>query len=152
MQTLMKKKEKSKWVLRADAGEASVNQKQDTMDAEYKRRFDRHIDELKCLYMEVYQNEWMFDELCKEMYRFYRERKDSLKKMDRAREEKPDWFKKNDMLGMMLYVDNFADNLQGVRSKLDYLKECHVNYVHLMPLLKTPKGRSDGGYAVADFR
>ena len=45
MQTLMKKKEKSKWVLRADAGEASVNQKQDTMDAEYKRRFDRHIDE-----------------------------------------------------------------------------------------------------------
>ena len=122
MQTLMKKKEKSKWVLRADAGEASVNQKQDTMDAEYKRRFDRHIDELKWLYMEVYQNEWMFDELCKEMYRFYRERKDSLKKMDRAREEKPDWFKKNDMLGMMLYVDNFADNLQGVRSKLVYLK------------------------------
>ena len=86
MQTLMKKKEKSKWVLRADAGEASVNQKQDTMDAEYTRRFDRHIDELKWLYMEVYQNEWMFDELCKEMYRFYRERKDSLKKMDRARE------------------------------------------------------------------
>ncbi|MCI6005138.1 MAG: alpha-amylase family glycosyl hydrolase [Blautia sp.] len=121
-------------------------------DAEYQRRFDRHFDELKWLYMEVYQNEWMFDELCKQMYRFYTERKKSLKQMDRDREQKPDWFKKNDMLGMMLYVDNFAGNLQGVKNKLDYLKESHVNYVHLMPLLKTPKGRSDGGYAVADFR
>lgn len=27
-----------------------------------------------------------------------------------------------------------------------------MNYVHLMPLLQSPKGRSDGGYAVADFR
>ena len=56
------------------------------------------------------------------------------------------------MMGMMLYVDNFADNLQGVRQKLDYLKECGVNYIHLMPLLESPKDRSDGGYAVADFR
>ena len=29
---------------------------------------------------------------------------------------------------------------------------CHVNYLHLMPLLDTPRGRSDGGYAVSDFR
>jgi amylosucrase len=35
---------------------------------------------------------------------------------------------------------------------LDYLKECRVNYLHLMPLLESPKGRSDGGYAVANFR
>ena len=27
-----------------------------------------------------------------------------------------------------------------------------MNYLHLMPLLQSPKGRSDGGYAVADFR
>ena len=27
-----------------------------------------------------------------------------------------------------------------------------INYIHLMPFLDTPKGRSDGGYAVADFR
>ena len=53
---------------------------------------------------------------------------------------------------MMLYVDAFACNLKGVQSKLPYLEECGVNYLHLMPLLKTVKGRSDGGYAVADFR
>ncbi|MDD6616445.1 MAG: alpha-amylase family glycosyl hydrolase, partial [Lachnospiraceae bacterium] len=121
-------------------------------DTEYQKRFQKHYDELKWLYTEVYQNDWMFDELCRNMHQFYVERNETLKEMDRRREADPDWFKQNDMLGMMLYVDNFADNLQGVKSKLDYLKESNVNYVHLMPLLETPKGRSDGGYAVANFR
>ena len=53
---------------------------------------------------------------------------------------------------MMLYIDNFAGNLKGVEKKLAYLKECNVNCLHLMPFLDTPKGKSDGGYAVADFR
>ena len=33
-----------------------------------------------------------------------------------------------------------------------YNEECGVNYLHLMPLLLSPEGESDGGYAVADFR
>ncbi len=53
---------------------------------------------------------------------------------------------------MMMYVDAFAGTLKGVEEKLDYIKSCNVNYLHLMPLLESPKGRSDGGYAVADFR
>lgn len=121
-------------------------------EAEYQKRFRKNLDELKWLYMELYQNDWMFDELYGQMHRFYLERRESLKEMDRRREKNPEWFKQNDMMGMMLYVDNFADNLQGVRQKLDYLKECGVNYIHLMPLLESPKDRSDGGYAVADFR
>ncbi len=52
---------------------------------------------------------------------------------------------------MMLYIDNFAGNIKGLK-KLAYLEECNVNCLHLMPFLDTPKGRSDGGYAVADFR
>lgn len=56
------------------------------------------------------------------------------------------------MLGMMFYIDNFAGNMKGVQGKLDYLEKNNVNYIHLMPFLDTPKGRSDGGYAVADFR
>lgn len=118
----------------------------------YHERFGRHLDELKWLYMELYQNEEMFDELCKHLYTFYEERKSALKTLDQQREKNPNWFKQNDMLGMMLYVDNFADHLKGVKEKLDYLEECNVNYVHLMPLLETPEGRSDGGYAVSDFR
>ncbi|MDE6319086.1 MAG: amylosucrase, partial [Lachnospiraceae bacterium] len=121
-------------------------------EATYRKRFDRHLDELRWLYMELYDNGSMFAELCDNLYRFYEERAKDLKKLDREREKAPDWYKKNDMLGMMLYIDNFAGNLRGVQEKLDYLKSCNVNYIHLMPFLDTPKGRSDGGYAVADFR
>lgn len=46
------------------------------------------------------------------------------------------------MLGMMLYIDAFADNISGLEKKLDYLKECNVNYLHLMPFLATPKGKA----------
>lgn len=94
----------------------------------------------------------MFAELCDQMHRFYEERTDVLKKLDSKREADSDWYKKNDMLGMMFYIDNFAGNMKGVESKIDYLEKNNVNYIHLMPFLDTPKGRSDGGYAVADFR
>jgi len=121
-------------------------------EAAYRRRFDRHLDELKWLYMELYDNGSMFAELCDRIHCFYEERGKELKRQDARREKAPGWYRKNDMLGMMLYIDNFAGNLRGVQEKLDYLKSCHVNYIHLMPFLETPKGRSDGGYAVSDFR
>lgn len=121
-------------------------------EADYRRRFDRHLDELRWLYMELYDNGSMFAELCDRLHDFYEERAGDLKKKDGEREKRPDWYKGNDMLGMMLYIDNFAGNLQGVQKKLSYIKRCNVNYIHLMPFLDTPKGRSDGGYAVADFR
>ena len=134
-------------------GETSqTKEKVSRAEATYRKRFDGHLDELRWLYMELYDNGSMFAELCDNLYRFYDERAKDLKKLDREREKAPDWYKKNDMLGMMLYIDNFAENLQGVQEKLDYLKSCNVNYIHLMPFLDTPKGRSDGGYAVADFR
>ncbi len=123
-----------------------------TADTIYQKRFEKHKDELKWLYMELYQNDSMFAELCDNMKRFYDERKKTLRTEDLKREENPDWYKKNDMLGMMFYIDNFAGNLKGVQKKLDYIEKCNVNYIHLMPFLDTVEGRSDGGYAVADFR
>ncbi len=118
----------------------------------YKRRFARHHDELRWLYMELYNNGDMFAELCGNMERFYQERGRKLKSMDSDRESRPDWYKSNDMLGMMFYIDNFAGNMKGVASRLDYIEQCNVNYIHLMPFLDTTKGKSDGGYAVSDFR
>lgn len=119
---------------------------------DFQKRMERHHDELRWLYMELYGNDAMFAELCSRMYEYYQARKAVLRKRDEEREQNPDWFKQNDMLGMMLYVDNFAGNIKGVQKKLDYLKECNVNCIHLMPFLDSPEGRSDGGYAVADFR
>ena len=136
----------------AAATAEQTKRQEELEEQEYQRRFAKHRDELKWLYTELYQNDWMFEELCGQMHRFYTERRKGLKTLDREREANPDWYKKNDMMGMMLYVDNFAGNLKGVESKLDYLEESGVNYVHLMPLLETPKGRSDGGYAVSNFR
>lgn len=122
-------------------------------EKEFVERFSKRYDELKWLYCEVYNNDMKaFSWLCNSLYEYYKRRKSSLKKLDREKEKNPDWYKTKNIIGMMLYVDAFADNLNGVREKIDYLKKCGVNYLHFMPLLKTPKGRSDGGYAVSDFR
>ena len=120
---------------------------------EYEVRFDRHYDELRTLYEQLYPGcAGELDDLCEKMRHAYRLRGDDLKQLDRAREADPAWYRGNDQYGMMLYVGPFAGNLRGVQSKLDYLQECGVNYLHLMPLLESPEGRSDGGYAVSDFR
>lgn len=119
---------------------------------EYQKRFETHYDELKWLYMELYDDMAMFEELCRKMQCFYMERIEELKELDQKRIENAKWYRKNDMLGMMMYIDNFSKDLQGLQKKIEYIESCHVNYIHLMPFLDTPKGRSDGGYAVADFR
>lgn len=118
----------------------------------FAQRMEKHQDELRWLYMELYGNDAMYAELCEQMHDYYLKRSTELKKRDIKKEKNSDWFKEKEMLGMMLYVDNFAGNLKGVEKKLAYLKECNVNCIHLMPFLDTPKGKSDGGYAVADFR
>ena len=121
-------------------------------DSIFQHRLERHHDELRWLYMDLYQNGDMFAELCSQMYEYYNCRSKKLKERDLKREKEPDWYHGKDMLGMMLYTDNFAGNMKGVKEKIPYLKECNINCLHLMPFLDTPKGRSDGGYAVADFR
>ena len=118
----------------------------------YEARFQKHIDELKWLYMELYDDQEHFNELCTSMKQFYDTRKKVLKASDLTREADPDWYKGSDILGMMMYTKMFGGNLKGVKKHLDYLKECGINYLHLMPLMESPKDRSDGGYAVADFR
>lgn len=119
---------------------------------DFQTRLAKHIEEMRWLYMELYDNADMFGELEQQCRAFYMERDAGLKALDKSREQNPGWYKQNDMLGMMLYIDNFAGNLQGVQQKLDYLESSNVNYIHLMPFLDTTEGKSDGGYAVSDFR
>ena len=121
-------------------------------DMTFRTRLSRHIDELRYLYMELYDNSSMYAELEQQLKFYYDGRDKELKAQDIEREKRSDWYKQNDMLGMMLYIDNFAGNLKGVQKKLDYIEKSNVNYIHLMPFLDTVEGRSDGGYAVSDFR
>ena len=121
--------------------------------SEFAARFRRHEDELKWLYCELYHNDQKsYDRFEDMMYRLWEARPEKLKKMDRDREKNPDWYKGHTLVGMLMYVNAFAGTLAGVREKLDYVVDCGVNYLHLMPLLESPRGRSDGGYAVSDFR
>ncbi len=119
---------------------------------EFDRRLARHFDELKWLYMDLYHDEAAFDYFGKMLKKCWNERKKSLREQDARREADPNWYRSRELLGMMLYAGAFAGDLNGVKQKLKYLKECGVNYLHLMPLLQSPRGRSDGGYAVSDFR
>ena len=121
-------------------------------DEIFYRRMQKNQDELRWLYMELYNNDSMYAELCETIHGFYEERNRTLRSMDRKREADPEWYKKNDLLGMMLYIENFGGTIKGVEERLDYIEECNVNYIHLMPFLDTVPGRSDGGYAVKDFR
>ena len=122
-------------------------------EPEFRERLMRHYDEMKWLYSELYHNdEQAFDYFSSMLHEYYQARSEELKAWDKKREHNADWYAGNGMLGMLMYVDCFAGTLSGVREHLDYIRECGVNYLHLMPLLESPKGRSDGGYAVSDFR
>lgn len=120
---------------------------------EFRNRYECRETELRSLYEQLYPGQKEgFAYLIQRMYQNYVERPVPLRKIDRKREKDPGWYKGNNILGMMMYTDAFAGTLQGVKEKLDYVKSCGVNYLHMMPLLESPKGRDDGGYAVADFR
>ena len=114
-------------------------------------RLERCERELKELYMGLYGNETMYDSLIGGMLEFFGQRSSRLKVRD-AEKGGTNWYKSEELLGMMLYIDNFAENLKGVQEKLGYLEKANINYIHLMPFLDTVLERSDGGYAVADFR
>ena len=122
-------------------------------DTVFSRRFALHEAELKQLYASLYhEDEQAYRYFVEMLGRMYAQRGSALRAIDEARERDPGWYKGHALVGMLMYVKAFAGTLRGVREKLDYIEDCGVNYLHLMPLLESPEGRSDGGYAVSDFR
>jgi amylosucrase len=75
-----------------------------------------------------------------------------LRRSDIAREINYNWFLSQKWVGMALYCDRFADDLQGLKERLPYIQELGVNMIHVMPILDCPRENNDGGYAVRDFR
>jgi amylosucrase len=82
----------------------------------------------------------------------YLERANLLKEQDRQREQDSHWFLHQQWVGMALYADGFAGHLAGVRQHLPYLQDLGINMVHVMPMMTCPPGKSDGGYAVSNYR
>ena len=46
----------------------------------FEKRLAKHMDELRWLYMELYDNEAMFAELCEQMQNYYHARNTKLRK------------------------------------------------------------------------
>ena len=90
--------------------------------------------------------------LVETMARQYIRRPQALRAIDIERERDFSWFLHQKWVGMALYSEGFGVNLRGVGDKLAYFQELGINLIHIMPVMKCPEGRSDGGYAVSDFR
>jgi glycosidase len=108
------------------------------------------------LYIELYGSRYDFffhiEDLLTSLTHAWFERSADLHELDQHREKDPLWYESNRMLGGVCYVDLFAENLEGIRSKIPYFQELGLNYLHLMPLFKAPESENDGGYAVSSYR
>jgi amylosucrase len=123
---------------------------------EFTKRLDKYFPSLLNLYLGLYGNRYDFffhvEDLLLSLARSWFARPNDLRALDKAREQNPLWFQSNQMLGGVCYVDLFAKNLEGLKSKIPYFQELGLTYLHLMPLFKVSDGENDGGYAVSSYR
>ena len=117
---------------------------------EFESRLRRQADDLKWLFCEIYHNDLSaYDDLIAMLYRQWQARPEDLKTLDRQREDEPRWYRDRGLVGMRLDVAAFAGTLKGLQGKLDYLAECGVSFLYLMPLLET--AGEPGRSAVSDY-
>lgn len=122
----------------------------------FQLRFHANLYRIHQLFHQLYGHlpncEDQFWLLVDELTEMFGQRPDDLKTLDLEREKDPFWLMSEKWVGMMMYVDRFSEDLPGFTKKIPYLEELGVNWIHLMPLLKSPPGSNDGGYAVSDYR
>lgn len=122
----------------------------------FEQRLDTSFPTLFELLFELYGHRYDFyfhvQQLVNNLLTGFAARSSKLKAKDKKRLADPNWYKNGNMLGMACYVDLFAGNLKTLQSKIPYLQNLGITYLHLMPLYDAPKGDSDGGYAVSDYR
>ncbi|HHP7233854.1 MAG TPA: alpha-amylase family glycosyl hydrolase [Desulfobacterales bacterium] len=122
----------------------------------FQQRLEHHWESLFRLLVELYG--WHYDffyhleEILAAAARTAFERPKSLRQLDLRREADPGWFLSETMVGGVIYVDLFADNLAKLPEHIPYFKRLGLTYLHLMPLFLVPHGDNDGGYAVSDYR
>lgn len=115
-----------------------------------RRRFDL-VEGLELLYGPG-PAEQLADRLIELALGAYAERSHDLHLLDLRRSLRPDWLQQPEMVGYAAYTERFAGDLRGVETRISYLRELGVGYLHLMPLLEPRDGDNDGGYAVRDYR
>jgi len=125
-------------------------------DNMFYTRFVANAVAIDFLYRELYAThsdcDKLFNKLVDTIAKGYQQRSAALKKKDDDKEQRGNWFLSNEITGMSLYVDRFCGDLDNLKNKLDYFNILGVNFLHLMPMMESPAGESDGGYAVSNFR
>ena len=122
-------------------------------DDGFQERLTANLDDIRSHFNAIYGESPLFTDLLQTIFQAYTDRSPELKKWDEVKAKKEEnWFLSQDLVGMSLYVDRFAGKITDLPAKLPYLEKLGVNFLHLMPLFKSPEGESDGGYAVEDFR
>lgn len=122
----------------------------------FNTRLSQHFPRLFGLLLDLYGTRYDFfyhlEQLLILAAQAWLDRSAALKSQDGAREQNSAWFQSEQMLGGVCYVDLYAGDLEGVRSKIPYFQELGLTYLHLMPLFKSPPGENDGGYAISNYR
>lgn len=130
--------------------------KQDQDLRYFYTRLGANFYAIHSLFSRLYGNRDDFAEqaqrLVETLARQYIKRPENLRNKDVEREQDYNWFLSQKWVGMALYCNGFAKDLQDMRQYLHYLQDLGINLVHIMPIMKCPTGKSDGGYAVSDFR
>jgi len=132
--------------------EPFLNQDADIFISRLRQHFPVAFRLLYALYGDQYDFFYHLEQILISAAEAFASRPADLKALDRQRESQPLWFKSEQMMGGVFYVDLFAGNLEGVRAKIPYFRELGLTYLHLMPLFKAPEKNNDGGYAVSDYR
>ncbi len=115
-------------------------------------RYDRWGADLRTGLAAAYDLETTLPRVLEIVAAGHGDRSDALRRRDRDRLLRPDWFADPSTVGYVAYADRFAGDLAGVRRRIPYLADLGITYLHLMPLLEPREGPNDGGYAVADYR
>lgn len=112
--------------------------------ADLTRLFDR-------LYGSRLDRDVHLERLLQVLLRRWNERPDALRVLDDRRVRAGAWYADGSLVAMQLYVDRFCGSIGALGDELDYFEDLGVNLVHIMPVLETPAGPNDGGYAVSDY-
>ena len=130
----------------------SYAQHVETIDARLAEHWPRLFALLHRLYGKHYDFYYYLERILLTAVDCWLNRPEDLCQQDLRRENDPNWYLSERMVGGSLYVDLFSDDLNKLRDKIPYLNDLGLTYVHLMPLFKDRQGNSDGGYAISDYR
>ncbi len=124
----------------------------ETVGARFNEHWEHFFELLHRLYGGHYDFYYYLENITLTAIDAWLNRPQELQLLDLRRENDPEWYLSERMVGISLYVDLFSTDLNHLREKIPYLKDFGITYLHLMPLFLSRPGQSDGGYAISDYR